>query len=241
MVLGDIAVEDIVEGAFGDEGAVDHDDATGEQSGVVVGRLPARPTDQRDSNADCGGCRSDRVGKMMPGVSLERAAVDIPAELVDFAGENPFHCDDDQEDGQREPLGGMVRGANFQDRVPRDHPGGGQHGGPGEKAGKGFDATVTIGVVLIRRTERKLEADPGNQRSENVGGRFNAIGNERIGIANQPDGNLHRHQDDVDAQGEQTEGGGFADLDHGAVRFFGSRMPSPRSPAASRPRPRIRT
>ena len=37
VVLGDIAVEDIVQGAFGDEGAVDNDDDAGEQGGVVVG------------------------------------------------------------------------------------------------------------------------------------------------------------------------------------------------------------
>ena len=81
----DVAVEHVVERAFEDGAAVNHDEHTPGEGGPVVGGFVAFAPDHGDADADGGGGGCEGIGAMMPGVAFEGVAIEVIGGGLDFA------------------------------------------------------------------------------------------------------------------------------------------------------------
>ncbi len=116
--------------------------------------------------------------------------------------------------------------ADLENRIPGNRSGGDEQGRSRKHAGQRFVFSMPVGVVRIRGTKREMKTRPGDQRRKDVARRFDAVGDQRIRISNDADGDFHGHENDIHAEREQSQAKGFSGVDHGSkVRLhllFGS-------------------
>ena len=62
---------------------------------------------------------------------------------------------------------------------------------------------MTVGVVRVRRLVGDAQAEIKQERGEDVGGRFDGIGYQRVGMAGDPGDALDQGEDDVAEDAEE--------------------------------------
>jgi hypothetical protein len=76
-------------------------------------------------------------------------------------------------------------------------------------------------MILVRRHGGDLQPCPHHEGTYDVGGRFDAVGDESIRIAHHAGDNLHHRQDDIrrhaDAGGHQTWCDGAHEISPGSL------------------------
>ena len=75
-------------------------------------------------------------------------------------------------------------------------------------------------MIFISRLERPAKTSPGDDRRKDIAGGFDSIGDERIGIPNDPDTDLYQHERQIDAECENFEAKCFRAGAHAYVSTF---------------------
>ena len=187
--------------------ATDEDHGAGDQRRPVIGRLPARPADEPDRDADEGGDARQGVGAVMPGVGLERGAPRLRADPSGPPCQNLLDDDDDDEDQERRPMGEVVRCADLTDALH-----GNQHCREDDRH-RGHDPrqrlrlAIAIRMPLVGRGDGHPQPPPDDQRRDDVAGRLHPVGDQGIGIAEHPGEDFERRQGSVHRHADQRHGG----------------------------------
>ena len=170
--------------------AIPRDDAARDERGPVIGALVAPPTNERDADAHEGSRGRKGVGTMMPGVTLQGGALNGRSDARSHAKECLLNRDDDEQHGQSEPRGGLVRRHDFMDALYRDEHGCAEQEQGDDDTGHGLGLAVAIGMILVRRHHSQAQSAPDHERAKDIRGGFDAVGDEHPGMAEDAHANL---------------------------------------------------
>jgi hypothetical protein len=99
----------------------------------------------------------------------------------------------------------MMRRPNLDNRVVADDGCRREQRNPGKHSRQSFELAVSERMILAWRFEGDLKTGPGNEGWKNIAGWLDAVGDECIRIADQPDADFDEHQCDIDANGKNAE------------------------------------
>ena len=136
----------------------------------------------------------------MPGIRADRPAAGFLAHLVDVKGKPFFRTHDDQQYRQRPRRGQTVRMPDLCDALSRDlERGEEQETGYGEGRQR-FRLAVSLRMVGVRWLGGDFEADQHQRRRHHVHARFDGIGDQRVGVPQNPGDKFRDYQQNIDAQ-----------------------------------------
>jgi hypothetical protein len=173
-----------------------------DQRGPVVGGLPSRTAADRDRDADERRQRRNGVAAVVPCIRAHDLAPDFCADGVHPPEEHFLHQHDEHEDGEREGRRRVVRSDNLADRLDRDRDGRAEQHEGDHRCRQRFRLAVAKRVVGIGVPRRDPQSAPDDRRRENVGGRFDAVGDQRVRVSQHPGEDLDDRQAGVDQEAE---------------------------------------
>ena len=113
-------VEHLAQGRNQKPAPIGRDDGAGEERCPVIRAVPFFAANQRDGNPDERGDGSDGIGAMMPGIGLDRGALDVFPDPNDYPEKKLLHRDDNDQDDERERRGTVMRRENFPHALDRE-------------------------------------------------------------------------------------------------------------------------
>jgi hypothetical protein len=180
-ILAGGAIHEFVEGGAKQMPAVPGNDTGGDDGGDVVGGFVAFAADEGNGNADGGAKRGDGVAAMMPGIGMDSGAVDGFGFLGNEAIEALLDDYDDDQYHQRKGFGRLaLAGEEFAGRIEGDSSGSQQQHGGDDGGGNGLGLAVTVGMIFIGWNLSDHHCAPDHDGAEDIGERFDGIGNERV-------------------------------------------------------------
>jgi hypothetical protein len=202
-ILTGRSVHEFVEGWAKQMPAVPGDDAGGDDGGDIVGGFVAFAADEGNGNADGGAKRGDGIAAMMPGIRMDSGAFD----RFGFAGNEAIEAflddHDDDQDHQREGSGRLAfAGEEFAGCVEGDASGGEQQHGGDDGGGDGLGFPVAVRMVLVGGDFGDDETAPDNDGAEDVGERFDGIGNKGVRMTDETSSELSGCEQGVENHAE---------------------------------------
>ena len=161
---------------------------------------------------------------MMPRVALQRGAFDGTAHAERQAEHRLFDHNHRQQHRQREPMRSLMRRHDLTNALRRDQQCRSQQQHRDDHARHGFRLAVAVGMILVRRNHCHAQPAPHHDRAEDVRRGFDAVGDEDVGIAENPGGDLDRREEGVDQQSQLREAQSCFDGGHLSVFQTGCRV-----------------
>lgn len=220
---GLLGVEEFSDGVDAELRAVVEDDDGREEGGPVVGDLVAGAADDRDGDADEGGGGGDGVRAVMAGVGVAGIGAGFVGGSAGEVVEGLLDDDDGEKDGEGEGRGGLVGRADLVEGLDGDPEGRADNHGGDDESGEGLGLAVAVGMIRIGGTSGDVQAAPDDDRAEDVGEGFDAVGDEGARVAQEAGDELGAGERDVDDEAEQREadGAGRSRRRHGHAQEYG--------------------
>ncbi len=160
---------------------------------------------------------------MVHRLGAERRAADLLAERLHATRKDQLHHDDTREHEQRPPLRCAVRRADLLHGVPADEPGHREDEHRHRQRRQRLGLAVAVGVILVRRARSDAETRPDEERRQHIEQRLRRIRHQRVGVAEDAAGELHRREHEIQRDAAQHQRRAVAGAAGGAEMMFGRR------------------
>ena len=178
-------------------------DASSHEGGDLIGDGISWPTPEGYSNTHSRGEGGDRVAAVMPCIRPHDETSGLQRLPADQSEEDLLDGDDSDQNEQRPPGRSIMSGEQSFDGMDGDtcrcrqkHPG-------DEGRCERFGLAMTVGVVGVRGLGGHQNTTPDDEGGKKVGKRFDGIGHEGVGMAEDSGGQLADGQNPVDDQTDQ--------------------------------------
>ena len=190
------AIHQVGERRTQDDDAVHRDHRRRDQRRPVVGLRDAGR--ERHGDTDRRGERGDCVGTVMPGVGTHRGALDFGADAQDGAKERLLDHDDAEQHEESERRRQVVRREDLAHRENDDPRRRADQQQADGCRGQRLRLAVAERIAVVRLTRRKPQTTPDDHGREDIGGRFDAVGDESVRMPDDTGEHLDDGENGVD-------------------------------------------
>ena len=155
----------------------------GQKGGPFVGRLPGAAAEDREVMPMNAAAEVRASARWCQASAVTAVLLSLVADAQDAAEQHLLDDDDGGQHDKRERLGRRVRSAELANRRDGDAAGRREQHQRDDRGRQGLGLAVTIGVRLVGRSAGDAESAPHDERRKDVGRRFDGVGDQGIGVA----------------------------------------------------------